>query len=133
MMLKHVAAVALAATLAISPANAGPNLSNADKATLQAAMFRSIDRSLVNGTYYHFDLAKTEIRNLYPSKAHPMILKMGDHFILCTDFRDAKGESVNVDFYLARTPKSFVVFHTAVDARKVVEEMMAAGKVAMVE
>ena len=61
--------------------------------------------------------------------AHPMILQMGEHFILCSDFRDGSGTSVNVDFYVARQDDAFVVFDTVVDDREPIQRLMRAGLV----
>ena len=58
---------------------------------------------------------------------------MGPYYVLCFDFRDDSGKDVNVDFYLARKDTSYVVFHAAVDARKVVMRLMQDGKAVRAE
>ena len=70
----------------------------AKKVALQAAMQRHIESQLIDGAYLHLDPGSGAVRALYPVKAHPMTLKMGDYFVLCSDFRDTKGRAVNVDF-----------------------------------
>jgi hypothetical protein len=130
----RIAVALLLALLALSsPVSASPALSPIDKAALHAAMHKAIDRAMVGQSYLHFDAGRKEVTPLFPAKAHPMILRMGEYFVLCTDFRDEKGKSVNVDFYVARSNKAFVVFHMAIDNRKVLDEMMAVGKVTIVE
>ncbi len=104
-------------------------VSLADKARLQAAMFKEISRRLVEGAYLHFDLDAQKITPLFPSKTHPMILSMGKHFVLCTDFKTKAGKSVNVDFYAARRGNNFVIFKTAVGKRQTVQQLMQAGRV----
>jgi hypothetical protein len=47
---------------------------------------------------------------LAPAKAHPMIVLLLASFVPCADFRDKKGKSVNIDFYVARCGKNFVIF-----------------------
>ena len=116
---------------AIEPATAKP-LTPADRAKLQATMFKEINRRLVDGAYLHFDTAAEKVNPLYPSKTHPMVLSMGEHFVLCTDFKTKTGQSVNIDFYVARKKNSFVIFKTAVGERKVVEKLMQAGRVKMI-
>lgn len=128
-----ICAAALAIVVATSPVSADAVLTSGEKAMLQAAMHRAIDRNLVNGAYLHFDVKKRDVQALHPARAHPMILSMGEHFILCTDFRDSTGKTVNVDFYVARSRTSFTVFHTEIDNRKPIEELMAVGRVAMVK
>ncbi|MDX1402238.1 MAG: hypothetical protein R3245_09975 [Kiloniellales bacterium] len=99
-----------------------------EKAALQAAMQRHIDRNLVNGVFLYLDTTNGEVRDLYPSKAHSVILRMGDYFVLCSDFRDKDGKSVNVDFYLARDGDRYVVFHSAIDDRRILKGLLSEGK-----
>ena len=122
----------VAAALISTSANAAP-LSPADKAGLQSAMVQHIDRQLVDGSYMDVNLKSGEFRKLVPAKNHPMVLQMGEHFVLCTDFKTKAGESVNLDFYVARRGKSFVVFRTEIDNRAPLQALMEAGKVAMME
>ena len=56
-----------------------------------------------------------------------MILSMGDHFILCADFRTGSGTAVNIDFYVARNQDGFVVFDTVIDNREPIQRLMSAG------
>ncbi len=99
------------------------------KASLQAAMQQHIDRSLVNKAYLHLDSATGEVVQLYPVSPHPMIMQMGKYFVLCADFRDRQGTTVNVDFYMAKAGRRYVVFHTAIAQRDMLERWMKAGKV----
>jgi len=104
------------------------SLSVSDKASLQAAMQRYISRSLVNGTYLSMNRKTGDIRALHPVTAHPAILQLGKYFVLCFDFRDDRGKSVNIDFYIARREQSYVVFHSEVDNRVLLQRLMKAGK-----
>ena len=99
-----------------------------DKAALQAAMQQHIDRNLVDGTYLYLDEMSGKVQPLYPQKAHPVILRMGDYFILCSDFRDASNAAVNIDFYLARNGDKYVVFHKSMDNDKLVHRLISEGK-----
>ena len=121
----------LALALACSPqiANAKSELTLADKVLLQATMQQSIDRVVIDGVFLSLDRKDHSIRKLYPAKNHPMIMRMGDHYILCANFRDDKGEDINVDFYMAPKGKSFVVYHTAIDDRATVQSLMKKGVV----
>ena len=104
-----------------------------DKVNLQASMQRHIDTLTVNGAYLHFDPAAGEVQRLHPVTAHPVIMQMGDNFVLCFDFKDDAGKDVAVDFYMARKGKSFVVFHAAVSNRQALQKLMKAGKVTRAE
>ena len=126
-MKQKLAAFTITAILLGSPALATQKLTNADKIRLQATMQKSISRQLVDGQYLYFDADKDTVVTLYPVQAHPMILQMGPHFILCSDFRNEAGKDVNVDFYVARRNSSFVIFDTKVDQRQTIQRMMKAG------
>ena len=100
-----------------------------EKANMQAAMQRHIDRQMVKGVYLYLENQSGEVRVLHPVTAHPVILSMGPYYVMCYDFRDDQGKDVNVDFYLARKNSSYVVFHAAVDARSELKRLMKDGKV----
>lgn len=119
-----------AASLSAASAQA---LKPADKAALQAAMYQHIDAQLVNGAFLHMNTATGEVRPLAATKAHPMILTMGEHYVLCSSFKTKGGQEVNMDFYMARAGKSYVVFHTEIDNRGPLEKLMDAGKIKMAE
>jgi hypothetical protein len=108
-------------------------LTASEKAALQAGMQQHIDRQLVDGAYLELNPLSGETRSLHPVTAHPMILRMGSYFVLCSDFRDAEGKPVNVDFFMAQRGKSYVVFHTSIAQRAQLENLMKAGKVQMAD
>lgn len=117
-----ILAVSLAAV-----ASPGQSARVGEKAALQAAMQQHIDRNLVEGAFLHLEVETGQIRRLYPLRAHPMILRMGDYFVLCSDFKDKAGKSVNVDFYMARDDDAYVVFHAAFDDRGTLERWLSEG------
>lgn len=109
--------------------HAETSLSLADKVSLQAAMQTHVDRLTVDGTVLYLDQEKGEVRRLHPVTAHPMILAFGEHFVLCFDFRDDAGNTVPIDYYMARQEASYVVFHTAVADRSLLSKLMSNGRV----
>ena len=122
---------ALALTLGLAaprPAVAEQTLSIGEKATLQAVMQHYIDRQIVDGVFLHLDLETGNVRKLHPVSAHPMILHLGKYFVLCSDFRDDNGESVNIDFYIAPKGKTHIVFQTVIDNRKPLQRLIRQGK-----
>lgn len=129
---KMFGGVLLAVMLATGAA-ADQTVGTADKAALQAAMQRHIDRSLVDGAYLHLDFDSGDVQKLHPVKAHPMILQMGEYFVLCSDFRDTAGKMVNIDFYLARRNRTYIVFRSAVDDRRKLERLMKKRKITRLE
>lgn len=120
-------AISITSSFAIAKVTAG------DKIMLQATMQQAISDNLVDGKYFYFDAKAAKVNALYPAQNHPIILRMGEHFILCTDFRTSNGKSVNVDFYISRKGDSFVVFDTVVANRAPIERMMKAKLVEMVK
>ena len=108
-------------------------LSLTEKTNLQVAMQRHVDRLTIDGVYLHLNDNSGEVQKLNPVTAHPMIIQMGPHYVLCFDFRDAAGTELPVDFYMARKGNSFEVFHTAVNNRGLLKGLMKAGKASRAE
>ncbi len=112
------------------PAFATSNdVSPAEKAALQAAMFQHIDNQMVRGSFLHVDFKNGAVEKLSPAKAHPMVLKMGENYVLCTTYRRKSGASVNVDFYAAKKDTGYSIFHTEIDNRGPLTALIKAGKV----
>lgn len=122
---------ALALTLVLSSPLAvmgEQTLSIGDKAALQAVMQHHIERQLVDGAFLQMDFVTGQVRRLHPGSAHPMILHLGEYFVLCADFKDDDGRSVNIDFYIARKGNMHVVFQTVVDNRMPLMKLINRGK-----
>lgn len=98
-----------------------------DKARLQAAMQQHIERNLVNGAILHLNTETGVVRPLYPTQAHPMVIVMGDYFVLCTDLRDKAGNAMPLDLYMAPRGRSFSVFHTEIGNRTPLATFMKKG------
>lgn len=100
---------------------------------LQSAMQSHIDRTAVNGIYPSVDLRNGQIRQFHPAAGHPMVLRLGENYVLCTDFRDASGKPVNVDFYLSPKGKGFSVFQVEFANRAPLQALMQAGVARMLD
>lgn len=98
------------------------------KVRLQSDLQRHIYRSLVDGAFHTLDSKTGEVRALHPLVSHPLILQMGDYFVMCADFRDSEGNDVDVDFYLIKKPKGFHVFRAEIDNHQLLEGLMDSGK-----
>lgn len=114
-------------------AQAEEKISIGEKTKLQAALQQHIERNLVEGSYLQLDTGTGKVHVLAPYKPHPVILRMGDYFVLCSDFRNDKGQTINVDFYMARRGKSYAVFHSAADGDALLKRLMKEGRVKRVE
>lgn len=117
--------VVLALGLAAGPAW---SLSVSEKAGLQAAMQTYIDQQLVDGVFLYLDTQTGSTLTLHPVTAHPVMFTMGDRYVLCFDFRDDKGQPVNLDLYMARKGSSYVVFHTEVNDHQMLQRFVDEGK-----
>jgi hypothetical protein len=121
-------ALTTALTFAAAPAWA---LESNDLVALQAAMQSHIDAVTIDGAVLNFVAAEGKAVPLYPSKAHPKIMTMGAHFVMCADFVDAAGNAVMANFYMAKNESGYVVYHTTFGPDAALEAMMKDGKVAM--
>jgi hypothetical protein len=126
------AAAAICLLFSLNPTGAQA-LELSEKVALQAAMQRHVDRTMIDGTYLDLDLQQGTFSKLYPVTAHTIIMQMGAHYVLCYDFRDEAGKKVEMDLYLARKGKSYVVFHTTLRQRAQLMALMQQGKVERVD
>lgn len=131
--IRKLGAVVALSTVLANPATAQSSISLGVKASLQATMQQHIDRRLVEGIYLHLDPVTGNVRELHPLTAHPVILRMGEYFVLCSDFRDDSGKHINIDFYIAPRGATYTVFSTVVANRKLLDQLMKTGKVERVD
>ncbi|HTP84596.1 MAG TPA: hypothetical protein VMQ11_16715 [Alphaproteobacteria bacterium] len=104
------------------------SLSVNEKAGLQAAMQTYVDQQLVDGVFLYLDTKTGDTLKLHPVTAHPAMFTMGNRYVLCFDFRDDKGQPVNLDLYMARKGASYVVFHTEVNDHQMLQRFVDEGK-----
>lgn len=124
-----ILAVAAALLILFVPINAShASALQETKVRLQSDLQRHIYRSLVNGAYHTLDSKTGDVRALYPLVSHPMILQMGEYYVMCADFRDSEGNNVDVDFYLIKKPKGYQVFRAEIDNHELLEGLMKSGK-----
>ncbi len=122
--MKRACFAAIALVLACLPVRAEMNVSEGEFATLQAVMQSHIDQNLVDGALLHLDEKTGKVRALYPAKAHPMIMALGQYYYLCSDFRDQDGKKVMVNFYAAKDHDHYVIFHTDFEANEELEHLV---------
>ncbi len=116
--------------IVVALASMGPvTASTSEKAMLQAAMQRYLDSQLVEGAILDLSLETGEIRKLYPVESHPMILTMGDNFVLCATLSDVEGNKSTIDYYFAPRGDDYVMFRAEIDNRKPLRALMKAGTV----
>lgn len=133
MTIRHLALTGLLLVLCSTALAHEHPISLSEKASLQAAIQKHIDRTMVDGRYLHLDVKSGEVQGLRPLAAHPVIFRMGEYFVLCADFRGPDGDEVNIDDYLARKGRSFVVFDEQVENRALIKQLMKKGKLTRVD
>jgi hypothetical protein len=131
--IREIAVRILFSVLLVGLPTAAGSVTLTEKAGLQAAMQRHIDRQSVDGSFLTLDEKSGEIRALHPATTHPKILSVGPYFMMCYDFLDDGGRKVSVDFLLAQKKASYVVFHSIVGSRALLTKWMQDGKAVMAE
>ncbi len=96
---------------------------------LQVAMQRHVDRSLVGGILLHVDLECGDLKEYFPTAAHPMIMQGDGYFIVCADLIDAEGTQFDVDYYMAETERGYRVVRREIDNRSELKDLVSAGLV----
>ena len=116
-----------AAVVLLAPGAAQAKSPMVTKAELQATMQDYIEANSDGGDFLYVDSKTGALNRLSPLAAHPTILATESYYILCADFRAATGERVNVDFFIAKTGKGFLVFEHTVERREQVKRWMKSG------
>jgi hypothetical protein len=98
-----------------------------EKAQLQAAMQRHIERSLIDGALLHINDDTGKVERLFPSATHPQVLAAPDYYVLCVDLSDGAGVTRPADFYIAPRGEGCVVVKTAIDDRALLKRLMSDG------
>ncbi len=100
---------------------------------LQADLQKHIYRSLADGIYHSLDSRTGKVLQLHPLTNHPVILQMGDYYVMCADFRDHKGKAVDVDFYMLENRGRFQVFRAEANNHKMLAKLIKAGEATLMK
>ena len=121
-MRTYLAAGALALFLSSAAAQDIP----ADvKVNLQVAMIQYIDRITVDGKLTYIDTKKREVRTVFPANVHPMILRFGRDYLVCSEFVDESGKNITADFLVKTIGNEPRVVQMVVDDRGAIEAAMS--------
>mgnify|MGYP001800319660 CR=1 FL=1 len=96
-------------------------------ATLQASMQRSIERATIEGALHHIDISTGEEAKYYPTERHPMIVKLGDIYVMCAELRTTEGTQHSVDFYMAENGRRYTIIRTEIDNRAPLKALIGQG------
>lgn len=100
---------------------------------MQADLQKHIYRSLADGVFHSLDSKSGKVLKLHPLNNHPVILTMGEYYVMCADFRDANGKPVDVDFYMLEDRGRFKVFRTEANNHKLLSKLVKAGKATLMK
>jgi hypothetical protein len=125
-------ATLLAATLSVVSA---PAIANSEemRTRLQADLQKHIYRSMADGVYHALDSKSGDVLKLHPLTNHPVIMTMGDYYVMCADFRDHRGKKVDVDFYMLENRGRFQVFRAEANNHKMLAKLVKKGKATLLK
>ncbi len=79
-----------------------PSIQGDLRTEVKQAMQALIERNTINNTYQLYDPIKGKLLQLQLIKLHDGIVKKGDYFVSCADFKDANGNLVDLDFLVLK-------------------------------
>ncbi|MCF6236661.1 MAG: hypothetical protein L3J70_09875 [Gammaproteobacteria bacterium] len=93
------AALLLGASLSFSALAADdPSIKGDLRTNVQQSMNEFINNQTIDGSMYVYDSVKGGLLKLKLDKLHDGIVKKGDFYVSCADFKDQNGNKVDVDF-----------------------------------
>ncbi len=93
------AALLLGASLSFSALAADdPSIKGELRTNVQQSMSDFINNQTIDGSMYVYDSVKGGLLKLKLDKLHDGIVKKGDFYVSCADFKDQNGNKVDVDF-----------------------------------
>ena len=104
---------AMLATAAAQAAD-DPSITGLMRSDIHAAMNTHINDSLLDGKYVVFDGKEGKVVRLSYDVMHKGIVRKGEFFVSCADFRDAAGTPYDLDFLVAETDDGYRVMQTVV-------------------
>ena len=109
---------AIALLLATPLAMAGNDVSikGSQHLAIQTAMGQHVQTNTLKKDYVNFDNHKGHLKKLTLEKLHDGIVRKGDFFVSCADFRDSNGKLYDLDFLVAKQGDDYRVLQALVHA-----------------
>ncbi|MCU7935492.1 MAG: hypothetical protein KZQ99_11510 [Candidatus Thiodiazotropha sp. (ex Dulcina madagascariensis)] len=85
-----------------------PSIKGDIRSNIQSAMSEMIERNTVNSVYHVYDPIEGQLHQLTLVKLHDGIVKKGDYYVSCADFKSAKGKMLDLDFLVVQKGDGFV-------------------------
>ena len=100
---------------------------------LQAALQRSLSRSMMDGALPHLDLTTGQLTKFYPTENHEIILKMDEVYVMCATLLGPDGKEVPVDYYISQSEGRYGVIRTEINNRTPLKALMDAARATRLE
>lgn len=91
----------------LSFAGNDPSIKGVERMEVAKAMKEHIDSHKVDGKYLIYDGASNVMRSLTLTALHDGIVKKGDFYVSCADFKDEKGNELDLDFLVINDGKDY--------------------------
>jgi hypothetical protein len=108
---KKIVLTGLAIGLSTSLIMAGndPSIKGWIRQDIKQAMTKFINDHSVNDIYTHYDPVKGNLHKLQLKKLHSGIVKKGNFYVSCADFKNQEGKVVDIDFMVIKSEKGLFV------------------------
>ncbi|TQV77850.1 hypothetical protein [Denitrobaculum tricleocarpae] len=121
----------VAAGFAHTPARA-ETASTELRSELRAAMVDYINANSIDGKFYHLNQASGTLETYEPADVSAVVLKVGDHYVICSSFETADGKTVYLDFFAVQAQGKAEVLQLIAEKRdltcKIVRARQAAAR-----
>jgi len=85
-----------------------PSIKGDLRGNIQQAMQQFIQQQTISHAMYLYDAVDGALLKLTLDKLHEGIVKKGDFYVSCADFKDQKGRKIDVDFLVRSDNDTFV-------------------------
>jgi hypothetical protein len=85
-----------------------PSIKGDIRGNIKSAMNKMIQHNSINNVYRIYGPVEGRLLNLTLVELHDGIVKKGDYYVSCADFRDTKGKLVDLDFLVANKEGRFI-------------------------
>jgi hypothetical protein len=119
---KNIFAVAVLLLVApLTMAGNDTNIKGYERVAIKTAMGQHVQANTLKANYIIYDNQKGELKKLTLDNIHEGIVRKGDFFVSCADFKDASGKLYDLDFLVAKQGDDYRVIQAlvhAVDGKK---------------
>lgn len=92
------------------------SIKGTERVAIKTAMGQHVQANMLNSRYIIYDNQKGELKKLTLDNIHEGIVRKGDFFVSCVDFRDNSGKLYDLDFLVAKQGNDFRVIQALVHA-----------------